>query len=75
MSDITLENLKAKVIELEKERVDTSNKISNLKLGEQQLLINLNRVLGGMQVAGELMAEIVGKEEAQKIINEIQGVK
>ena len=42
-------------------------------LGQEQ--VKAQQILGAMQNTGELLAVMIGNEEAQKIINEIQNPK
>ena len=71
--NINLEELKNKFKELNNILKNVNNDIIKTNNQLTQLQIKYNQILGAMQLVGDLIANIVGKEEAQKFIDEIQG--
>lgn len=77
MSDkaINVEDLKKRFTDLNLNMEITKNNITKLQNALNQEQSKFQQFLGAMQNTGELMVTIVGPEEAQKIINEIQNPK
>lgn len=67
-----VEELKEKFDLLNKQLRDVNNKIIFLQKELNTEQIKAYQLLGAMQNVGDLLVSLVGVEEAQKIINEIQ---
>lgn len=72
---IGMVELKDRFTRLNQELGNTNANISKLQqaLGQEQ--VKSQQILGAMQSVADLMVTLVGQEETQKIINEIQNPK
>lgn len=72
---INIDDLKKRFIELNQNLESTHtnvNKIQNTLVQEQT---RIQQILGAMQNVGEMMSSLIGNDEAQKFISEIQRPK
>lgn len=72
---LSIDELKAKFAELNKNSMKVNDEIAKLQNALSQAQAASQQLLGAMQSTGDLMIMLVGKEEAQKIVNEIQNPK
>lgn len=72
---LSIDELKAKFAELNKNSMKVNDEATKLQNALSQAQTASQQLLGAMQSTGDLMIMLVGKEEAQKIVNEIQNPK
>jgi len=72
---LTKEDLTKRFEDLFKSKQAVEKELGQIQLVANQKSTQYQQIQGAMQDAGELLAQIVGVEEAQKIINEVQNPK
>ena len=70
---IGITELKEKFIKLNQDLKGTNVNVSKIQNTLVQEQTKLQQILGALQITADMIVTLVGQEEAQRIINEIQG--